>query len=110
MGIGYITGVMGFDVPHITMSEVAMASGLFSSKSDLRRTASQNGVSINGVRMEPDDMNDLFEVGDFINLFMDGRGSWLADSFGTKQLVLVERGKRKKILMRVDTNGTEVLN
>jgi tyrosyl-tRNA synthetase len=101
---------MRFHVPHITVESVAMSSELFSSKSDLRRMVDQHSVRLNGVVLDRDDLPSSLELGDFINLFLDGRGLRLAKSFNTHQLILIERGKRTKALLQVDNHGTEVLN
>lgn len=101
---------MRWHVPNITLLEVIEASELFTSRSDVRRNVRQGGVKVSGVSVDEDELNDSLMVGDFINLFMDGRGLPLSNSFGTHQLILIERGKRKKALLRVDENGTEVLN
>lgn len=103
------SSVMRWHVPHITLLEVLEASQLFDSRSDVRRNARQGGVKMNGVVVDDVELNDSLVVGDFINLFMDGRGFPLSRSFGTHQLILVERGKKAKSLIRVDNLGTEVL-
>jgi len=89
---------MKFEIPDMTIESVLMASGAFSSKSDLKRTIKQNGVKLNSVL--------LF----FLNLFLVGKGTPLTESFGTRQLMLVEKGKRTKVLMKIDHSNLEILN
>ena len=101
---------MRWDIPNITILEVIEASELFSSRSDIRRNVAQDGIRMNGILVEDEDLNEPLVVGDFINLFMDGRGLQLSKSFGTHQLILIERGKRKKALLEVGLTGTGVLN
>lgn len=101
---------MKFDIPHITILELIESSNLFKSRSDIRRNTKQNGIKLNGELVDESELDEFISVGDFINLFMDGRGKQLSTSFGTTQLILIERGKKVKALLRADKNGIEILN
>jgi len=101
---------MKFEIPDMTIESVLMASGAFSSKSDLKRTIKQNGVKLNSVLIEMEELYEKLSIGDFLNLFLVGKGTPLTESFGTRQLMLVEKGKRTKVLMKIDHSNLEILN
>ncbi len=73
----------------LTVAEALVASGLAGSGGAARRLVEQGGVSVNGVKLDPDDSERLLGPADAIH----GR------------FVLLRKGKRDQVVLRTDRAG-----
>lgn len=82
----------------MTTMEVLEASKIFDSRSDIHKNIKNKSVKINGVQVE--NVNDLIEVGDFINFIWFHGGAELVRKHG-KVFLVVTKGKKNNALLRV---------
>jgi len=101
---------METELKHITLQDALMASGLFQSKSDLRRNVRQNGVKFNGVLVDEFELVESLDVDWFRCLLMNFNGALgLTKQHNTKFLAVVQKGKRNKELLKFTEDKIEKL-
>lgn len=87
----------------INALQVAEASGLFESRTEIRKAIKQKSLKINGQSV--DTPEELIEEGDFLNFWTFQHGPQLMLKHGNVFLV-VGHGKKERVLLKLLPDGT----